>query len=40
MDTLYENEILGNEHIEGFFKLGNEYPDLASAIYCVCRVKK
>lgn len=40
MDELYANGILGERHIEGLYRLGREYPDLASAIYCVCRVKE
>jgi 2-polyprenyl-3-methyl-5-hydroxy-6-metoxy-1,4-benzoquinol methylase len=40
MDELYANGILGDSHIEGLYRLGREYPDLASAIYCVCRVKE
>ncbi len=37
MDQLYERGMLGDQHIEGLFRLGREYPDFASAIYSVCR---
>jgi 2-polyprenyl-3-methyl-5-hydroxy-6-metoxy-1,4-benzoquinol methylase len=39
MDELYASGLLGETHIEGLFRLGREYPDLASAIYAVCRVR-
>jgi 2-polyprenyl-3-methyl-5-hydroxy-6-metoxy-1,4-benzoquinol methylase len=37
MDDLYARGVLGNAHVEGLFQLGHEYPDLASAIFAVCR---
>lgn len=39
MDELYTAGILGDQHIEGLYQLGLAYPDLTSAIYCVCRAK-
>ena len=39
MDQLYERGVLVEEHIEGLFRLRLEYPDSASAIFCVCRAK-
>ncbi len=40
MDQLYETEMLTVAHVDGLFSLGNEYPDLTSAIYSVCKVKQ
>lgn len=39
MDELYTAGILGDQHIEGLYRLGRAYPDLTSAIYSVCRAK-
>jgi 2-polyprenyl-3-methyl-5-hydroxy-6-metoxy-1,4-benzoquinol methylase len=39
MDQLYEKGVLHDAHVEGLFQLGCLYPDLASAIYSVCRLK-
>jgi 2-polyprenyl-3-methyl-5-hydroxy-6-metoxy-1,4-benzoquinol methylase len=40
MDGLYARGVLGEEHVEGLFRLGREYPDFASAIYSVCRKRQ
>jgi 2-polyprenyl-3-methyl-5-hydroxy-6-metoxy-1,4-benzoquinol methylase len=40
LDQMYENGMLEQAHIEGFYQLGCEYPDLASAIYSVCRLRQ
>lgn len=39
MDQLFERRVLNASHIEGFYKLGREYPDFASAIYSVCKAR-
>ncbi|BBL71579.1 class I SAM-dependent methyltransferase [Methylogaea oryzae] len=39
MDQLYRDGMLNGDHVEGFRRLGLEYPDLSSAIYSVCRVR-
>ena len=38
MDALFDSKLLGDQHVEGFYRLGREYPDLCSAIYSVCRI--
>lgn len=40
MDDLYKSDILGPSHVEGLYKLGHQYPDLASAIYSICKVQE
>lgn len=40
MDTLYENKILIDQHVEGLYKMGLEYPDLAGSLYSICRSSK
>ena len=38
VDALYRNQMLNRSHVEGMYRLGREYPDLCSAIYCVCQL--
>lgn len=38
MDKLFDMKILGKEHIQGLYKLGQEYPDLCSACYSICKL--
>lgn len=40
MDELYEAGFLNKDHVEGLYKLGQQIPELASAIYSVCKVCK
>lgn len=35
MDTLIESEILGGPQLEGLYKMGLEYPDLAGSLFSV-----
>jgi 2-polyprenyl-3-methyl-5-hydroxy-6-metoxy-1,4-benzoquinol methylase len=37
MDALIENGVLGEPQLEGLYKMGFEYPDLAGSLYSVCR---
>lgn len=37
MDKLIELEILNDTQIEGLYKLGLEYPDLAGSLFAVCK---
>ncbi len=37
MDQLIENNILGEPQLEGLYKMGFEYPDLAGSLFSVCR---
>lgn len=37
MDALIENGILGEPQLEGLYKMGFEYPDLAGSLFSVCR---
>lgn len=37
MDKLIESEILGAPQLEGLYKMGLEYPDLAGSLFSVCR---
>jgi ubiquinone/menaquinone biosynthesis C-methylase UbiE len=39
MDKLIELDIIGEEQLEGLYKLGFEYPDLAGSLFAVCRKK-
>jgi 2-polyprenyl-3-methyl-5-hydroxy-6-metoxy-1,4-benzoquinol methylase len=38
MDQLIEDGMLKDEHIDGLYKLGLEYPDLCGSLFSVCRV--
>ncbi len=38
MDALYDMNVLDETHVNGLFKLGQEYPDLCSAIYSICQL--
>lgn len=38
MDTLIETGILGTSQLEGLYKMGFEYPDLAGSLFSVCRM--
>ena len=37
MDALIGNGILGEPQLEGLYKMGFEYPDLAGSLFSVCR---
>lgn len=37
MDALIEKGILGEPQLEGLYKMGFEYPDLAGSLFSVCR---
>ena len=39
MDRLFREKILGDEQVEGLYKLGLEYPDLSGYLLSVCRMK-
>jgi 2-polyprenyl-3-methyl-5-hydroxy-6-metoxy-1,4-benzoquinol methylase len=39
MERLFRENILRDEHIEGLYKLGLEYPDLSGYLFSVCRKK-
>lgn len=38
-DKLLKTDIVSQEYLDGCFSLGQEYPDLCSSIYCVCKHK-
>jgi len=38
MDALINNGILGEPQLEGLYKMGFEYPDLAGSLFSVCRL--
>jgi len=40
MDRLFHDKILGEQHVDGLYKLGLEYPDLAGSLFSVCRSKR
>jgi hypothetical protein len=40
MDILYQQQVLQEAHVDGLFRLGLEYPDFASAVFSIARVKK
>lgn len=37
MDTLIETGVLGELQLDGLYKMGFEYPDLAGSLFSVCR---
>ncbi len=37
MDKLIESGVLGGQQLEGLYKMGFEYPDLAGSLFSVCR---
>lgn len=39
MDRLFKDGILSDSHVEGLYKLGLQYPDLASALFSICKVE-
>jgi 2-polyprenyl-3-methyl-5-hydroxy-6-metoxy-1,4-benzoquinol methylase len=39
MDRLIEDGILGQEQIDGLYKLGLEYPDLCNSLFSICKKK-
>ncbi|QDU96817.1 class I SAM-dependent methyltransferase [Lignipirellula cremea] len=39
MDKMIETGILGDPQLEGLYKMGLEYPDLAGSLFSVCRNK-
>ena len=40
MDKLIEEGILGQDQIDGLYKLGLEYPDLCGSLFSICRKKE
>jgi SAM-dependent methyltransferase len=36
MDKLIESKILGDDHLNGLYKMGQEYPDLSCSLFSVC----
>ena len=36
MDQLFENNFLSDEHVNGLYKLGLEYPDLCGSLFNIC----
>lgn len=36
-DRLLETDIISREYLDGCYSLGQQYPELCSSIYCVCR---
>lgn len=39
MDKLLELGIIAEPHIEGLYKMGLEYPDLAGSLFSICRLQ-
>ena len=39
LDRLLADGFLGQQHVDGLYKLGLEYPDFAGSLYAVCRLK-
>lgn len=39
MEQLIDDDFLKSEHLEGLFKLGQEYPDMCGDLYAVCKIK-
>jgi len=40
MDKLLESELLGPAQTDGLYEMGLEYPDLAAALFSICRAGK
>jgi SAM-dependent methyltransferase len=38
MDKLIETGVLGESQLEGLYKMGLEYPDLAGSLFSICRM--
>ncbi len=38
LDRLIDDRILAEEHIDGLYRLGLEYPEFAGSIFSVCRI--
>ena len=36
-DRLLDTDIITKEYLDGCYSLGQQYPELCSSIYCVCR---
>lgn len=36
-DRLLKTDIISKEYLDGCYSLGQQYPDLCSSIYCVCK---
>ena len=36
MDDLFTSGFLKDEHLEGLYQLGLEYPDFCGSLYCIC----
>lgn len=39
MDKMIETSIIANPQIEGLYKMGLEYPDLAGSLFSICRLQ-
>lgn len=39
-DKLMKTDIVGDDYMEGCFKLGRKYPDLCASIYAICETGK
>lgn len=39
LDKLFADGFLGPEHVDGLYRLGEEYPDLCGSIFAVCRLR-
>ena len=37
LDRLMRDGVLGEEHVDGLYRLGLEYPDLCGSLFAVCR---
>ncbi len=40
MDELLEDDFLTEDHMEGLYRLGLEYPDFCDSLYSICRPKR
>ncbi len=38
MDKLIDSSVLGEPQLEGLYKMGLEYPDMAGSLFSICRV--
>lgn len=38
MDQMFAANIIGDQQVEGMYKLGLEYPDLAGSLFSVCQI--
>lgn len=40
MDQLFDNGFLTQQHVDGLYKLGLEYPDFSGALYAICQLEE